>query len=80
MGTDYYSLFYFQRQNDEFALSPYEKMTMFNNKVYTIIYTAFYNFLFSSCPEFYAANAEKFKKEAQNNYTKVDYMSEKVIE
>ena len=69
MGTIHHSRFYFQNQNDEFAILPYEKTTIFNRKANNRIQTAFYHYLFSSCPEFYESNTERFRKVIYNDFT-----------
>lgn len=69
-GNIYYSNFYFQNKNDEFAILPYKKMSVFNTKANIRIRTAFYHYLFSSCPEFYESNTERFRKVIYDDFTK----------
>lgn len=61
-------LFYFQRPGEEFALSPYQNTTVFGKKNNATIILAFYKYLFESCPDFYTANTEAFRKEAYNDF------------
>lgn len=80
LGTIHHSRFYFQNGNDEFAISPYQNMTMFNKKANIRILTAFYNYLFNSCPEFYESNEERFRKVIYDDFTKEEKREQRMAE
>lgn len=80
MGTTHYSRFYFQNENDEFAVLPYQKMTIFSRKANIRIRTAFYSYLFSSCPEFYESNTERFRKVIHDDFTREEKKEQLIAE
>jgi hypothetical protein len=66
--------FYYQSQDSDFALSPYDNVTMFGKKSNAKIYNSFYNYLFKSCPDYYSKHAAEIQKEINYSYSKEEQM------
>ncbi len=63
-------VFYFQNPTDDFALNPFEKISLFGTKSNSAIYNSFYKYLFESCPDFYKKKLTEITKYADYDYTK----------
>lgn len=63
-------MFYFQNSTSDFAISPFEKISMFGNKSNSKIYGTFYKYLFESCPEYYTKHLPEITKYVDYTYTK----------
>jgi hypothetical protein len=63
-------MFYFQNSSIDFALNSFEKISIFATKSNSKIYTAFYKYLFESCPDFYNKNLDEINKYIDNSYSK----------
>ena len=62
--------FYYHIQGSDFALSPYENLTMLGKKANIKIFTSFYKYLFDACSDFTTKHAVELQKEIDSNYSK----------
>lgn len=69
VDMDHGYMFYFQTENSDFVITPFDNISLFNTKGNNKIFEEFLKYLFESCPNFYNKHPE-FKNFSDKVLTK----------